>query len=92
LEEDFQDDFYFEEEASEEQNLRAYGSTSLYSHSKKQHRGYSSRSGYHSQQHGTNKNNQQQPLIHNFRKRHPIFVIPNILDWKKSNSGILSFD
>ena len=85
MEEDFQDDFYFEEEEeAEEQHLRAYGSTSLYGVSKKQHRGYSR--GYHSQQHGTN--NKQQPLIHNFRKRHPIFVIPNFLDWKKSNSGI----
>ena len=87
FQDDFQDDFYLEEQ---EQNIRAYGSTSTsYGISKREH-SRSSR-GYYSQQHGIHNKQQPEPLIHNFRKRHPIFLIPNIMDWKQANSGILSF-
>ena len=85
-EEDY--DFYFEEDeaelASQMDQNRAYGiSRKTHSHSRGRYYQYYSTS---KQQHGTT-NCQQSPIISNFRKRHPLFLIPNFSDWK-SNSGL----
>ena len=81
-EEDY--DLYFEEDEANMDNNRAYGiSRKTHSHSRGRYYQYYSTN---KQQHGTNC----QPIISNFRKRHPLFLIPNFSDWK-SNSGLSWF-